>query len=70
MLSHEEFPGTVVLINFGFLVAQGPRFPGVVGIAFQLPSMRGARIFTERALMHSPPSRKKAQLCCGLQAGK
>ena len=47
MLSHEEIPGTVVLKtsgNPGSEVAQGPRFPGGMGVVFQLPSMEGARI--------------------------
>ena len=53
MLSHEEIPGTVVLKkseNLGYVVAQGPRFPGGVGVVFQLLSLGGARIFTGTAL--------------------
>ena len=53
MLSHEKFTGSVVLKNYGnpgSVVTQGPRFPGGVGVVFQLPSMGGARIFTGTAL--------------------
>ena len=54
MLSHEEISGIVVLKNSGnsgSVVAQGSRFPGGLGVVFQLPSMGGARIFTEAALI-------------------
>ena len=40
-MSHEEIPRTVVLNNF----------PGGVGLAFQLPSMGRARIFTGTVLI-------------------
>ena len=36
--------------NPGSVVAQGPRFPGGVGVVFELPSMGGACIFTGTAL--------------------
>ena len=55
MFSHEEIPGTVVLKNsenLGSVLAQGQRFPGGVGVVFQLPSMGGARIFTGTALRY------------------
>ena len=55
MFSHEKIPGTVVLKNSGnpgSVVAQGPRFPGGVGVVFPLPSMGGARIFTGTALIN------------------
>ena len=53
MFIHEKISGTVVLKNYenpGSVVAQGPRFPGGVGVVFQLPFMGGARIFTGTAL--------------------
>ena len=53
MFTREKIPGTVVLKNSGnpcSVVAQGPRFPGGVGLVFQLPFMGGARIFTGTAL--------------------
>ena len=59
MLS-QEIPGTVVLKNSGnpgSVVAQGPRFPGRVGVVFQLPPIGGAQIFTGTA----PTS---SSICC------
>ena len=53
MFIHKKIPGTVVLKNSGnpgSVVAKGPRFPGGVGVVFQLPSMGGAWIFTGTAL--------------------
>ena len=52
LLSYNKIPGTLVLKNSGnpgSVVAQGPRFPGEVGVVVQLPSMGEAWIFPETA---------------------
>ena len=53
MFSHEKIPGTVVLKNYGnpgSVVAQGPIFPGGVGVVFPLPSMGEPGFLLEQPL--------------------